>query len=58
MLYHLLGMSFSSRTNFVRWVSDALAAMPASLRLLRGGTLVKSALTIRNPGRGCQHALC
>src|SRR5262249_60635765 len=35
MLYHFDGMSFSSRRNFVRFLSVVLAAMPTSLIHLR-----------------------
>ena len=44
MLYHFDGMSFSSRRNFVRFMTGAFDAMPASF----------GALTIQKPVRACQ----
>src|SRR5262245_50010869 len=41
MLYHFDGMSFSSRRNFVRFLSVVLTAMPTSLERRGGGTREK-----------------
>src|SRR5262249_48764832 len=41
MLYHFEGMSFSSRRNFVRFLSVVVAAMPTSFERRGGGTREK-----------------
>src|SRR2546422_11288298 len=53
MLYHFVGMSFSSRRNLV--LSPALVAMRCLLRILWRRDPVKSALTIRKGDRPCQY---
>src|SRR5438105_1586787 len=51
MLYHFVGMSFSSRRNFVRVLSVALAAMPASLMSRCGGLTLSQSLRHEDPAR-------
>src|SRR2546427_8029006 len=53
MLYHFVGMSFSSRRNLV--LSPALVAMRCLLRILWRRDPVKRALTIRKGDRPCQY---
>src|SRR2546427_2508746 len=54
MLYHLVGMSFSSRTNFV-WLSWLdLVAIISLLRISIRRDPWESALTIRNGDWPCQ----
>src|SRR3989449_8559591 len=53
MLYHFVGMSCSSRRNWV--LSPALVAMSCLLRILGRRVPVKSALTIRKGDRPCQY---
>src|SRR2546426_12519922 len=53
MLYHFVGMSFSSRRNLV--LSPALVAMRCLLRILWRRDPVKSALTIRKGDRPRQY---
>src|SRR5438093_12006967 len=59
MLYHFVGMSFSSRRYVVRFLSVALLAMRASFGAapdrIRRCAAGKSALTIRERARRCQH---
>src|SRR5213076_2660255 len=55
MLYHFVGMSFSSRRNFVAFLSLDRVAIGGLLRIVMRRDLVKSALTIRNGSRPCQY---